>query len=399
MIKLIKKYQFFLFCFLVIQVSLHAQVMPRIYDLAQLQKVKNKIKENDKDFQQAYLQLLANAKKALNYGPVSVMDKKEFPPSGNKHDYMSLAPYHWPNPNTKDGLPYIRKDGQTNPEVKLYKDKEYLPELCNQVFSLSLASFYSDNDKYANHALKLIRVWFLDSLTKMNPNMNFSQAIKGENTGRGAGLIDGRHLIKVIEAIGILNQVSMAPAKDVELMQTWFSSYLNWMQTSKNGQEEMKAPNNHGVWYDALRLSIALFTDQKELANKIVLNAQKRLDSQLDANMRFPLEMARTTSLHYSLFVVEAFMKIAKMGEFTQTGLWNYSGSKGQSLKNSFNEIAPYLYQEKNWDGQQIKSFDFSEGVEVLNFGMLQYSCEKCKNYLNKFYITNKSSLPTKLLF
>jgi len=218
------------------------------------------------------------------------MEKIEIPPSGNKHDYMSLAPYHWPNPNTKDGLPYVRRDGETNPEVKSFKDKEYLPELCNQVFTLAIASFYSNDKKYANHAVKLIRVWFLDSATRMNPNMNFSQAIRGENTGRGAGLIDGRHFIKIIEAIGIMSQASMFPTEDIILMKSWFSDYLNWMQTSKNGKEEMFAPNNHGVWYDALRLSIALFTNQKDLADKIVQNVQKRLSSQMDVNMRFPLK-------------------------------------------------------------------------------------------------------------
>lgn len=399
MIQLDKKYYFLLFCSLALQLPLHAQVMPRLYDIKEFQKNRIKVKQNDKDFKEAYQQLILKADNSLSYGPVSVMDKKEIPPSGNKHDYMSLAPYHWPNPNTKDGFPYIRKDGETNPEVKLYKDKEYLPELCNQIFTLSLASYYSEDKKYANHAIKLMSVWFLDSMTKMNPNMNFSQAIKGENTGRGAGLIDGRHLIKVIEAIGILNQVNMMSAKDIQMMQAWFLSYLSWMQTSKNGQEEMNAPNNHGVWYDALRLSISLFTNQNELANKIVLNTQKRLDSQLDENMRFPLEMARTTSLHYSLFVVEAFMKIAKMSEFTKTDLWNYSGPNGKSLKKSFNEIAPYLYQEKKWDGQQIKPFDFSEGVEVLNYGYHKFSCEKCNNYLNKFYSKNESTLPVKLLF
>lgn len=399
MIRLIRKYHFLLFYFLVIQASVHAQVMPRIYDFAQLQKIKNKVKENDQEFQKAYKQLIVNANKALNYGPVSVMDKKEIPPSGSKHDYMSLAPYHWPNPDTKNGLPYIRKDGETNPEVKLYKDKEYLPELCNQVLILSLASFYSEDNKFADHALKLIRVWFLDSLTKMNPNMNFSQAIKGENTGRGAGLIDGRHLIKVIEAIGIMSQALMIPAKDIKKMQVWFSDYLNWMQTSKNGQEEMNAPNNHGVWYDALRMSISLFTNQYELANQIGLNVRKRLDSQMDENNRFPLEMARTTSLHYSLFVVEAFMKMAKMSEFINTDLWHYSSQTGKSLKNAFKEIAPYLYQEKKWYGQQIKPFDYSEGVEVLNFGNMQYSCEKCKNYLNKLYVNDESTIIMKLLF
>lgn len=398
MAKQINKLLLLVICFLLIKGTLYAQVMPRIYDLKQMQKIKKSIKANEKEYQAVYQQLIQNSEKSLSYGPVSVMDKWNFPPSGSKHDYMSLAPYHWPNPNTKDGLPYVRKDGETNPEVKLYKDKEYLPELCTKVFSLSLASYFSDNNKYANHALKLIHVWFLDSMTKMNPNMNFSQAIKGENTGRGAGLIDGRHLIKVIEAIGILNQSSLISTKDINELQVWFSEFLKWMQTSKNGKEELLAPNNHGVWYDALRLSIALFINQKDLANNIVLNAQKRLDVQMDEKGQFPLEMARTTSLHYSLFVIEAFMKIAKMGEFTNTDLWNYSFNKDKSLKIAFNEIAPYLYEEKKWIGQQIKPFDFSEGIEVLQFGVQKYSCKKCEEYLKIKFQKNEVPLQEKLI-
>ena len=70
------------------------------------------------------------------------MEKKHLPPSGNKHDYMSLAPYHWPDPSKPDGLPYIRKDGETNPEVREYKDKEYMPKLCAMVHTLGLAYFF-----------------------------------------------------------------------------------------------------------------------------------------------------------------------------------------------------------------------------------------------------------------
>jgi hypothetical protein len=170
-----------------------------------LEKNKNRIKANDPAVMASYKLLLKDAAKALEFGPVSVMEKKNLPPSGDKHDYMSLAPYHWPDPSKPGGLPYLRKDGQTNPEVKEYKDKEYMPQLCSNVQTLALAWYYSGDKMYADHAAKLLRVWFLDTATRMNPNLNFAQAIKGENTGRGAGLIDSRHFIKLIDAIAMVH--------------------------------------------------------------------------------------------------------------------------------------------------------------------------------------------------
>ena len=171
----------------------------------------------------AYKQLLKDADKALEQGPFSVMEKKHLPPSGDKHDYMSLAPYHWPDPTKPGGLPYIRKERQTNPEVKEYKekeykDKEYQPKMCELVNTLALAYYFSDEEKYAEHAAKLLKVWFLDPETKMNPNLNFAQAIKGENTGRGAGIIDARHYVKLVDAIGLLVSSKYWTGKDQQGM-------------------------------------------------------------------------------------------------------------------------------------------------------------------------------------
>lgn len=366
-----------------------AQNGPYIMNVSQLKTNAEKIKTKDPVFQKAYESLLSEADKSLKYGPVSVMEKDNVPPSGSKHDYMSLAPYHWPDPSKKDGLPYMRKDGEINPEVKLYKDKDYLPDLCSHIYTLAMANYYSGDKKYFNHATQLIRVWFLDTATKMNPNMNFGQAIKGENVGRGAGLIDARNFIKVIEAIELMNRDGGYPKEDLKNMQSWFTEFLQWMQTSKNGMDELKANNNHGVWYDALRLSISLFTNQKEGAVKIVQNAQMRLQKQMDDNNRFPLEMARTTSLHYSVFVIDAFLKVAKMAEATGINFWDNSTTSKHNLKAAVDEMIPYLVQEKTWDGPQIKVFEFREGVPVLYVASTKFANEKSKNYLAEFFKQN----------
>lgn len=245
---------------------------PRVFalDADRLMAAKRRVAAADAELTPAYKRLLKEADKGLKYGPVSVMEKNMIPPSGDKHDYMSLAPYFWPDPSKQDGLPYLRKDGQTNPEVKEYKDKEYLPKLCDVVYQLSLAWYFSGNPAYAEHASKLLRVWFLEEATRMNPNLNYAQSIRGVNDGRGAGLIDTRHFVKLIDGIGLLGTSSQWKVADQAGMQQWFADFLQWMQTSKNGRDEMDASNNHGVWYDAQRLSMALFIDSSRLAKEIV---------------------------------------------------------------------------------------------------------------------------------
>jgi hypothetical protein len=352
------------------------------FDAKALAANKTKIESNNSSAITADKHLLKDADKALQYGPMSVMEKDIIPPSGDKHDYMSLAPYHWPDPSKPNGLPYIRKDGQTNPEVKEYKDKDYMPKLCDNIFKLSLAYYFSNDKKYAEHAAKLIEVWFLDTATRMNPNLNFAQAIKGENTGRGAGLIDARHFLKVIDAIGLIQQCNCWTATDETGMKKWFSDFLQWMQTSKNGIHEMNAPNNHGAWYDALRLSIALFINDTSLAKKVIENSESRLDKQMDANGKFPLEMARTTSLHYTVFVMTAFFNIAQMALKTGIDFWHYTSPSGKSLQKAFDELLPYLSKEKEWNAQQIKEFDYEEGFPILEAGYSKFSCGKCRDYI-----------------
>lgn len=344
-----------------------------------LKENRGRIAAKDEAMMPAYKQLLKDADAALKFGPVSVMEKTNIPPSGDKHDYMSLAPYHWPDPNKPDGLPYIRKDGQTNPEVKEYKDKEYLPRLCADVYTLGLAYYFSGEKMYAEHAAKLIRVWFLDAGTRMNPNLNFGQAIKGVTTGRGAGMIDTRHFVKLIDAIGLISDSKAWTNDDQQKMKQWVADFLNWMQTSKIGIDEMNADNNHGAWYDAQRLSLALYIDSIDLAKRIVQNAATRLDKQLNAEGLFPKELERTISLHYSTFVMNAFFNIATMAKHTGIDLWNHTTPSGKSLKKAFAALQPYIANEKEWTGTQIKPFAFEDGYALLMDGARQYTCKSCE--------------------
>jgi hypothetical protein len=364
-----------------------------------LQANKARIAAGDKALLPAYRQLIKEADAALKEGPFSVMEKKNAPPSGDMHDYMSLAPYFWPDPSKKDGLPYIRKDGQTNPEVKEYKDKEYMPQMCELVQTLGLAYYFSGDERYAQHAALLVKTWFLNPATKMNPNLNFGQAIKGQNDGRGAGLIDVRHFTKVIDALGLISGSKAWTSSDEKGMQQWFASFLNWMQTSPNGISELNARNNHGTFYDALRLSMALYIDSTNLARRIVANAQSRLDYQMDEEGKFPKEMERTIALHYNTFDLDAFFMIASMAEKLGVDFWHVKTPGGNSLQKGFNFLHPYLAKQKEWTGQQIKPFDFDEGYPILLFAAKKFGCSTCPSEVERVAGDEGSTLRVKLLF
>ena len=77
------------------------------------------------------------------------MDKTITPPSGDKHDYMSQAPYWWPDPAKADGRPYIRRDGQRNPEINRLTDHDNLGRLTSAVATLGLAYSAERGTEYA----------------------------------------------------------------------------------------------------------------------------------------------------------------------------------------------------------------------------------------------------------
>jgi len=351
-------------------------------DMLALAKNKAKVLANDAAVLPAYNALIKTADELLQYKPVSVMDKTDVPPSGNKHDYMSIGPYWWPNPNTPNGLPYIRKDGEVNPEVRNYPDKENMPKLCEVVYNLSLAYYFSGNEQYAQHAAKLLQVWFLDTATQMHPNLNYGQAIKGVIDGRAEGVIDTRHFIFALDGVALLKGSKAWTNEKNEALKEWFSQFLNWLNTSKIGKDEMDAKNNHGVWFDAQALAIALYVGNTTMANEIVNRAAKRLDVQANNEGLFPYELERTTSLHYSVFIMNAFAIVAQLSEETSTNLFSLTTSSGKSFKQCVDAIVPFITKQKTWTYPEIRPFQIGDAYPLLLVANAKYKHPEYINFI-----------------
>lgn len=398
-----RKYSLFFGLLIFVSVSLFSQEKISFTDLAtidfnQLAKSKKRIQAKDIEYAKAFDQLMLDAEKALKFKPVSVMNKTDLPPSGDKHDYMSIAPYWWPNPNTANGVPYVRRDGEINPEVKNFPDKVVLPGLSASIYHLALAYYLTGKEAYAEHASKLIRVWFLDEATRMNPNLNYAQSVKGVTDGRAEGVIDTRHFMHIMDAIQLLKASNSWTNKDQLAMEGWVKSFIQWLETSKIGIEEMNAPNNHGVWYDAQLLAYAGFLRDSSLVRTIYKRVLNRLDQEMNAQGSFPLEMKRTTSLHYSVFILNAYSSLATRFEQLGLDLWQTKTPSGKSLKLGFDFILPYLLGAQKWAGPQINEFKKAEAIPLLNKAILQYGCNSCSEEMKRLAGAAYPSLLMKLL-
>lgn len=350
-----------------------------------LAETKQRIHDGDKTLDAALRRLEGEARTALSQEPTSVVTKATTPPSGDKHDYMSQAPYFWPDPAKANGLPYIRRDGERNPEINKITDHHTMDQMVAASRTLSLAYYLKGNEEYAAKATQLLRAWFLDPATRMNPNLQYAQAIPGINTGRGIGLIETRGMADVVDSIGLLAGSKAWTTADQRGLEDWYGKFLQWMLQSKNGRDEAAAKNNHGTYYDVQTASFALFLGKRDLAKRILETAkQKRIATQIEPDGRQPLELVRTKAWGYSNGNLEGLMLLAQLGEIVGLDLWAYQTKDGRSIRRALEYLYPFAVGERKWTDQQLGEWPPQMLFPLMRRAAARYTDEKFKSMMLK---------------
>jgi hypothetical protein len=293
------------------------------------------------------------AEAALKSGPWSVTTTRPSDVDAGPNDYYSEGPYWWPDPTNPKG-PYIRKDGERNPN-RFDANRRDLGSLCTATLALGMGANLLGEKRYAEHAARVLSTWFLDPKTRMNPNLEYGQAVRGHNTGRGTGIIDTVSFIHCAQGVALLEAAGMYDAGPVR---KWFADYLKWMTTSKKGLDEKKAENNHGTWWTAQVAAYATLTG--DAANLQLAWQQYRdvlVPTQIAHDGSCPLEEARTNSLSYSAMNLDAFSVICRIARTHGLDLWHYKGPKGVGVMEAFRYLLPYVNGKEKWQKQQISKW------------------------------------------
>ena len=117
---------------------------------------------------------------------------------------------------------------------------------------------------------------------------------------------------------------------------------LRWLQESKLGKEESSQDNNHGIAYDELCLALALFVDNKEISNSILINfPEKRLEKQIHSDGSLRGERKRTKSYYYSVYNLTHIVDICIMAHNNGIHLL-------KEISTLINRCVEYLYSFVN---------------------------------------------------
>ncbi|KAI8073183.1 alginate lyase domain-containing protein, partial [Gongronella butleri] len=274
------------------------------------------------------------------------------------HDYISLARYFWPNPNTPDGKPYERHDGLVNPEIHSIPDYWLLHLLTKEVHFLSLSYHYFNNETYAQKGVDLLRQWFVQPELRMNPHMCYGSLIKGRPSGRSQGIMDFSHMPEMLDAIVLLQKSSVWTKEMTAHIRHWFTTYQNWLLTSRFGEAEGQAKNNHGTYYDLQRLSLHLFLKQTDKAYEVLESVKERLKSQISANGELPHETMRPFSWFYSIYNLRAFFQLCRMSQHLtdrSTGQpidmcqYTRDGETKPAVRLALDYLVPFALNESTW--------------------------------------------------
>lgn len=341
--------------------------------------------------------VLHKAEGYLKQRGLSVTENTRLPPSGDKHDYLSVATYWWPNPATSDGLPYVRRDGEINPEF-FDSDVDRIRKLSEAVQYLSLAAVISLENRFAIKAAELVRHWFLAPETRMNPHLSYAQFVPGLKAGRSYGIIDFKPVRELLDALRMLPANAWSPA-DQSAMLTWMRAYLKWLTTSKFGHQESSRQNNHGTWYDAQALAVALFVEDEAIAHGICERAKERIAVQITPAGEQPEELARTRPITYCMMNLQAFFDIATMAERCGHDLWTFKTRDGRSLRGAAEWLLPFVAGEQNYSKSDIVKEAPQNYLSVFRRAAIKFADDRFEMVVRRFSTNgSKASSPAHLL-
>lgn len=314
--------------------------------------------------------LIQDAETALELPLMSVQDKIYIAKSGDKHDYLSIGRYSWPNPNTEDGLPWVTRDGMVGPGVSDDTDFLRFGRLNRAVSTLGLAYFFTGEVRYADKAAALIRHWYIQEETRMNPNFTYAQVVPGtrDENLMGYGVIEANSLSALLDGIGLIQDSGVWSEEDQQAILEWMTELYRWLQESPHARAAYNLKHNIGTWADGLTAHIALFCSDREEAERVLSEVlQRRINVQIQPDGSQPHEERRRTSFAYYLYNVNALLKCAILGEHVGVNLFDYQSADGRSIRKALAYVAPYLNPEREWVKQDITEIKRTPLLTILS--------------------------------
>ena len=276
------------------------------------------------------------------------MDKGVTPPSGDKHDYMSQAPIGGPIRPSRTAS-RTSADGERNPEIKQISDHDNLGRVTSAVSTLGLAYRLTGREEYATQAARLVRVWFLDPATRMNPHLRFGQGIPGINDGRGIGIIETTGLPDMLDGVIAIAASPAWTAADQAGLQPGCARISRGCSRARTGRMKRRTATTTrpGTTCRSPRWRSSPARPRSRGAPSKA--ARPNCSPKIEPDGRQPRELSRTRAWHYSAYNLTAFFNLATLGKRVGVDLWTLPVGGRPKPPEGARFLVPFAAGERKW--------------------------------------------------
>jgi hypothetical protein len=342
-----------------------------LLNAADLVEARSRIFLGEIGLEEADRSVLEMANAAFTSGPFSVEGKEVMPPNENKNDYVSLHPYWWPDESKADGLPYVFNGEKQNPECEQY-DRPQLAAFTAAVDALCMGYYFTDHEDFASRAALLLRTWFFDDETKMNPNLTYAGFIPGVKQGSPASIMEARALSWIPDHVGLLSNSVHWNSEDGELLRGWFKSYVEWLIESPSGKDQRAKKSQYGTWYDVQVATMSLFTGQLDITRDAINRCFDRAMEQIDDSGAHHLELKHCDGIYMASNNLLGLFDMADLGRKINMDFW--SGSCGDLLRSALDWLVENDAYNSKYSKNLSNGFHRSEWVSIFRRAGLRWS-------------------------
>ena len=281
-------------------------------------------------------------------------------PTSDPHDYVSIGTYWWPNPKTADGLPFVRRDGETSPVLDRY-DRLKWDLHCDGLSTFAAAQRLGED--YQSAIDSWVNAWYIDPATRMNPHLRHAQFCPGHDAGRMVGCIDFTvRLPRFVECLRRCLPIStVATTPLAEGTKGWWQDFFDWLIRPEVRRWHAAANNNLGIYYDRSVIYLALWLGHDALAENSLRGVlTERVGRQIQADSRLPHELGRTRSYDYTLMTDSGFVDLAVLGDSCGINLFEESLPDSGSIASSVDWVWKQAASQAPWPEKQIARIDWA---------------------------------------
>lgn len=293
--------------------------------------------------------ILDAAKLRLTQSPVTIT-KTPCPRSpGTKHDYYSEAEDYWPDTANPTG-PYLPRAGSPNPDA-FVAHRDALLDFCIAVPVLTAAFVLTKEVRYAEQAVAHLRAWFLSSVTRMTPSLQYGQTILPAKAGRLEGVVEAVHLAEVAQCLAFLETSEVYEDLDRDGVRKWFADYFEWLNTSRLAGLARDSKSHHGASWLLQASAIAHLYPEDDVRLTTLRHQFKSstLRAQINADGVFPHELTTPNPYRNTLFTLDMMAGVCVLLSTRFESVWEYELQDGPGMRTAIAKLYVSMADRGKW--------------------------------------------------